>query len=112
MTYDDALDESRQCAHVWANRREGAARCIHCGEPKQERTEKDRTERGDIMKVKLLKDILIPAGTIFEQAPTTVRYSSPHAEYIIGFGDDSCGSLIVPIEPESEEWFESLSVVN
>ena len=62
--------------------------------------------KGVEMRAKLLKDIIIPAGTIFEPAPKVVQYHSPHAEHLVGLGADSCGSLVVPIEEESSEWFE------
>lgn len=61
-----------------------------------------------MIRAKLLKDIVISAGTIFEQAPRKTEYVSPHAEYLIAFGADSCGSLIVPIEKENADWFEPL----
>jgi hypothetical protein len=66
------------------------------------------TKKETKMRARLLKDIVIPAGTIFEPAPKKTRYMSPHAEHLVAFGNDSCGSMIAPIDEDSAEWFEPL----
>jgi hypothetical protein len=62
------------------------------------------------MSMNLKKDIVIPAGTIFESAPEKREYWSRHAEYIFDIGPDNCGTVTVPVEPNDpyfSEWFES-----
>jgi hypothetical protein len=56
----------------------------------------------------LLKDIIIPKGTVFKTAPTkTERYGPNHLETNIGLTKDSCGSIEYCVEddPELKEWF-------
>ena len=61
----------------------------------------------------LLKDIVIPAGTKFEEAPLeTSRCHEGHVSHIIGLSKDSSGDLVyfagAPGSPEREqlkEWF-------
>ena len=61
---------------------------------------------------RLLKDIVIPAGTIFRnQDGVTVDYINGCIYTIIGMTKDSCGSLIYGIDPrdkELKEWFEDI----
>ena len=56
----------------------------------------------------LKKDIVIPAGSVFYQAPhTTERYGSNHYEHTIGLSDDTFGYIIYCIEPgDLTDWFE------
>lgn len=60
----------------------------------------------------LIKDIVIPAGTVFRSAPTTSSRSEGHGEGLIGLTDDTCGSLIYDIEGDDadklKEWFVDL----
>lgn len=60
------------------------------------------------MKKKLKKDIVIPAGTILNQAPSnTVRYGNDHFECTVGLTDDSCGFLTYCLDGcGMDEWFE------
>lgn len=61
------------------------------------------------MKVKLLKDIIIPAGTIFNDAPTKTTRCNGHVECLVGLTDDSCGSFVYDMLSDKEnisEWFE------
>lgn len=65
------------------------------------------------MKATLLKDIVIPAGTVFTAAPTkTERTEGEHVEHLIGLSDNSYGSLVYSIgKTENEinelsEWFK------
>lgn len=57
----------------------------------------------------LLKDIVIPAGTIFRDAPNKTSRSSGYGEAIIGLTNDTCGSFIYDIEGDDAEelkkWF-------
>lgn len=49
------------------------------------------------MKVRVEKDIVIPAGMILHDAPRrTVRYE-PFAEVLIGFGRDHTGSFTIDL---------------
>lgn len=61
------------------------------------------------MKVRLKKDILIPAWTVFDDAPHRMEMVPGHIEHIIGLTDDSSGTLIYYLDPhdtELSEWFE------
>jgi len=55
----------------------------------------------------LLKDIVIPAGTVFTEAPVkTERFGSGHFETTIGLTKDSCGSVNYCVDdPELKGWF-------
>ena len=58
------------------------------------------------MKKVLLKDIVIPAGTIFDDAPTrTLRAPFEHVECIIGLTTNTAGSLVYDVSDELSEWF-------
>jgi len=57
----------------------------------------------------LLKDIVIPKGTILETAPREVaRFGNDHYECVIGLSTNTCGFFTYCIdEPEElSEWFE------
>lgn len=63
------------------------------------------------MKVRLKQDILIPAGTIFDEAPRRIEMTRGHVEYIMGLTKDSSGTLLYFIDPDDpalREWFEVL----
>ena len=63
------------------------------------------------MKVRLKQDILIPAGTIFDEAPRRIEMASGHVEFILGLTKDSSGKLLYfidPNDPALREWFEVL----
>ena len=63
-------------------------------------------------KFKLLKDITIPAGTIFTTAPAeTKRYGNDHVSHIIGLSPNTAGDVNYCIDDpvELEEWFVELS---
>lgn len=57
----------------------------------------------------LKKDIIIPAGTVFQQAPThTDRIGEGHISHVIGLTKDSSGELtycLDPGDPAIEDWF-------
>lgn len=64
---------------------------------------------------KLLKDLVIPAGTIFTPAAAKVERSEGNYEHILGISKDTSGSVVYyignPGEPEYEqtrEWFEEV----
>lgn len=64
--------------------------------------------------MRLKRDITIPAGTIFDEAPIkTQRCGGVHFEHIFGLSKDSTGHLVYAIEPDTveaggqlEEFFE------
>ena len=63
------------------------------------------------MNLRLKKDIVIPAGTIFDDnvAIKTARMPNSHVEHILGFGANATGHLVVGHEigdTEFDEWFE------
>jgi len=51
----------------------------------------------------LLKDIVIPAGTIFRRAPSKTTRDDSHYDCLIGLTDDTCGSFVYPITGDDEE---------
>ena len=66
----------------------------------------------EIKKV-LLKDIVIPAGTMFTTAPIkTERTGGDHYECLVGLSDNTCGSFVYDIDPEMhselDEYFTDL----
>ena len=63
------------------------------------------------MKARLKRDIIIPAGTIFDDAPRRVYLALGHVEHILGLTNDSAGSLAYFLDPDDAalaEWFEVL----
>ena len=64
------------------------------------------------MKKVLLKDIVIPAGTVFMDAPSKTIRSNGFGEAVIGLTKDSSGSLVYDIEGDDsdilKEWFVDL----
>lgn len=65
------------------------------------------------VRVKLKKDILIPAGTILDDAPRTLAMCRGHVEAIIGLTDDSSGTMLYFVDPDDpalDEWFEVLDM--
>lgn len=61
------------------------------------------------MKKILKKDLVIPAGTIFDEAPTkTERVGDGHIQAVIGITKDSCGYVEYFVGEDEEalkEWF-------
>lgn len=78
----------------------------------------DHNREEDGMRYRLKRDIVIPAGTVFGQAPVrTERVVSDEPydgsiETIIGLTRDSFGSLVYSLDPADREalgeWFEEL----
>ena len=63
------------------------------------------------MKKVLIKDIIIPAGTVFMDAPTRSERSGGHVQATIGLTKDSCGFITYCLDDDSEklkEWFVDL----
>lgn len=61
------------------------------------------------MKKTLLKDIVIPKGTVFHTAPSkTERFGDEHYETIIGLSKNTSGSFVYCIDEvdELKEYFE------
>jgi hypothetical protein len=65
-----------------------------------------------ILKMKLLKDIVIPAGTIFQQRFGTTDYGGGDMyQEIFGLTDDTSGYVTYGIDsgdPKIAEWFEEV----
>ena len=62
-----------------------------------------------VMKKRLLKDMVIPAGTIFDEAAHKVEHHEGNYEAIIGLTDNSHGHVIYDIDPDDkylDGWFE------
>lgn len=61
-------------------------------------------------RVRLKKDIIIPAGTVFNDVKgLVVEYGRDNYEHTLGLTKDSHGSLIYGLDradPALEEWFE------
>lgn len=63
------------------------------------------------MRARLKRDIVIPAGTIFDDAPRRIDMAQGHIEHVLGLTKDSAGSLCYFLDPDDEtlaEWFEVL----
>ena len=63
------------------------------------------------MRVRLKRDILIPAGTVLDDAPQRVEMCRGHVEHIIGLTKDTSGSLMYFVDPDDSalaEWFDVL----
>lgn len=61
------------------------------------------------MKKTLLKDIVIPKGTVFHTAPSwTKRYGDCHYETIVGLSKNTSGNLVYCIDEvdELKDYFE------
>ena len=61
------------------------------------------------MRKKLLKDIVIPAGTIFDDAPTHTTRAEGTIDCVFGLTDNTSGTVEYFIGDDSElleEWFE------
>lgn len=60
------------------------------------------------MKITLKKDLVIPAGTVFECCDgVTRRFANGNFEATIGLTKNTCGSLVYGFEDELlEEWFD------
>lgn len=57
----------------------------------------------------LLKDILIPAGTIFSEAPTNIQLDAREfVETTIGLTKNTAGFFVYQISEESEELFKEV----
>jgi len=64
-----------------------------------------------VMKKKLLKDMVIPAGTIFDAVPFKVEYYEENYGAIIGLTPDSHGHVVYTIDPDDKDigvWFEDV----
>jgi len=67
-------------------------------------------EEEKVMKKVLLKDIVIPKGTVFNRSPiTTERYGEDHFECVIGLSKNTSGFLEYCIDSnELDEYFTDL----
>jgi len=64
-----------------------------------------------VMSMRLKKDIVIPAGTIFKEAPLQIQYNEDCYAHTLGLTSDSHGDLIYCIERDDKalaEWFEDV----
>jgi len=61
-------------------------------------------------KIRLKKDIVIPAGTVFDNIDgMEVEYASGNYGHTLGLTENSSGSLVYgldPFDPALEAWFE------
>jgi hypothetical protein len=58
------------------------------------------------MKLVLLKDVVIPAGTIFDDAPIkTERAEGCFVDCVIGLTKDTAGTFTYEVSNELNEWF-------
>ena len=48
----------------------------------------------------LLKDIVIPAGTVFDTAPHRTERDNSHYDCVIGLSDNTHGTLTYCIDPD------------
>ena len=65
-------------------------------------------ELGDIKEIVLLKDIVIPVGTIFKNVDGgAVKHVEGNFEHIFGLTKDSYGSIVYSVESmqDSKKWF-------
>ena len=67
-----------------------------------------------MIRKRLLKDIVIPKGTIFYKAPgNTIRTGDGHISHLFGLTKDTTGEvtyLIDPADTKLNEYFEDISV--
>lgn len=62
-----------------------------------------------VMTMRLKKDIVIPAGTMFTEAPLQIRYEEGCYSHTVGLTKNSSGDLVYcmdPMDKDLEEWFE------
>lgn len=64
-------------------------------------------------KIRLKKDITIPAGTILELGPTHIEFGCDHYEEIVAFGKDHVGEFFIDEDAirENADIFEILDPV-
>lgn len=63
------------------------------------------------VKMKLLRDIVIPAGTVFDEilGGSSTQYGTGNFAFIVGLTKDSSGQLVYGIDqddPLLKDWFE------
>lgn len=62
------------------------------------------------MKKVLLRDIVIPAGTIFHDAPIrTHREPGAYLQATIGLTKDTAGAIEYEVSPDVDAWFKEVS---
>lgn len=61
--------------------------------------------------VRLKKDIVIPAGTVFETGPNSRDYGGNNFDHLIAIGKDNTATLTVYFESDEEtaEWIEPVN---
>ena len=65
------------------------------------------------MKKLLLRDIVIPAGTMFHDAPSSTTRAPGHIVATIGFSPNTSGDLVYFVDDDPEEmakWFADVPV--
>ena len=55
------------------------------------------------MKKVLLKDIIIPAGTVFNTAPTKTERDNNHFDCVVGLSDNTWGTMTYCIDPDCKD---------
>jgi hypothetical protein len=59
--------------------------------------------------LRLKKDIIIPAGTVFHRGPENIQYSDNNYEHVVGIGKNNTMTVMAFDEPhdaETQEYFE------
>jgi len=72
---------------------------------------KTREDMVSTMSKVLIKDIIIPAGTVFKQAPNKIKLCNQTIECIIGLTNNTYGTLLYSTVDDKEklkEWFIDL----
>lgn len=62
-----------------------------------------------VMKKRLKKDIVIPAGSIFDEAPLRIEYNEGCYSHVVGLTPNSHGDIVYCIDEADKdlsEWFE------
>jgi len=61
--------------------------------------------------VRLKKDIVIPAGTMFSQAPRKIEMCSDYVEGLVGLTPNTCMTILQDVDmklTENKEWWEEV----
>lgn len=58
------------------------------------------------MRKVLLREIIIPAGTVFEDAPSRIQYAEGcYVTATIGLSENTAGNITYEVSDEVAEWF-------
>lgn len=61
-------------------------------------------------KYRLLQDLVIPAGAVFDPGPIETSFSEVPIEYSLGLGPNHTGFVIIPCDriENLPDWFEAI----